>query len=471
MAASKNRSVSSSESPEFAAAKLAAKAHFDCAGALEQSGKLDEAVAELRRAAKLDPQAGEAQINLAALLEKLGHVDESLAAARRAVELRPDHPIAHYNLARVLQTIGRLGEADAEYSRAIELDREFALAFTNRGCCRLLQGNYAAGWSDYEWRLRTALVQTDRYPQPRWNGRPLPTGTLLIHGEQGIGDEIQFASCIPDLVPLADQCVLVCHPRLARFMARSFPAVVVVGHDRQANGVPPQLPLPIDAQIASGSVPMYLRRTLDGFPTRKRYLLADPQQIRGWRQRYDAIGAGVKIGISWFGGGTWEERRRRTTELKDWHDVLTVAGVDFVNLQYGSCTGELNAVAKSCGKTIHHFEEADPLGDIDNFAAKVAALDLVIAVGNATVHLAGALGVPTWCLAPAAPQWRWAAAGDKTPWYPSVWIIRQLESDRWKPTLTKAARELENVVRHSGRMLGITKLRPKRTAKLPSDTP
>ena len=112
------------------------------------------------------------------------------------------------------------------------------------------------------------MVQIDRYPQPRWNGRTVAEGTLLIHGEQGIGDEIQFASCVPDLVPLAKRCVLVCHPRLAKLLARSFPAVAVVAHERKSDAVPPTMPIAVDAQIPAGSVPNYLRRSVERFSQR-----------------------------------------------------------------------------------------------------------------------------------------------------------------------------------------------------------
>ena len=122
---------------------------------------------ELRRAAELDANSREVHVNLAALLEKTGRLDEALLIARRAVVLCPELPISHYNLGKVLQSGGNLDAAISAYSDAIELDASFALAYTNRGCCRLLQRDFAAGWADYEWRFRTPLVQIDRYPQPR----------------------------------------------------------------------------------------------------------------------------------------------------------------------------------------------------------------------------------------------------------------------------------------------------------------
>ena len=420
---------------------------FELASAFEQCGQIDPAIEHLRRAVALDPQMPAAQINLAALLEKADRLKEALIASRRAVDIAPGHAVAHYNLARVQQSLGEIDSAIATYSKTAQLDKKFALAYTNRGCCHLLNGNYASGWSDYEWRLATPQCKVTSYPQPRWNGSPLPQGTLLVHGEQGIGDEIQFASCVPDIVPLVKQSVLVCDPRIARLMARSFPAVVIIAHDRQANPAPPKLPMPFDAQIPSGSLPMHVRPSLDHFPRRKQFLLADPTQKRAWRKRYETLGSGLKIGFSWRGGGTWEERRKRTTTLDQWRELLSVHGVQFINLQYGQVADEIAGLRQS-GIELHHFDDADPLGDLDLFAAKVAALDLVISVGNATVHLAGALGMPTWCLVPAVPQWRWKIQDKTTPWYPSVHIIRQLRTDDWNSAIVPAAAKLRDHVRH-----------------------
>ncbi len=251
--------------------------------------------------------------------------------------------------------------------------------------------------------------------------------------------KFSLLSCLPDVVPLAKRCVLVCHPRLAKLMARSFPAVAVVGHERKSDHIPPQFRIAIDAQISSGDLPKYMRPSIDAFPRRQRFLLADPAQKRHWRSRFEALGPGLKVGISWFGGGTWEERRHRTTALTQWRDLFAIPGVQFVNLQYGDCAEELAAAARQFGRPINHFDDADPLGDLDDFAAKVAALDLVISIGNATVHLAGVLGVPTWCLVPFVPQWRWGIAGDRTPWYPSVRVIRQTRQRDWLATLSEVA--------------------------------
>jgi tetratricopeptide (TPR) repeat protein len=457
-----------------------ASLRLELACALEQTDRWEEAVAQLRRALSLDPQLTEARINLAALLEKLDRPEEALACGQQGIAANPGHAVAHYNLGSILQSLGKLDEAIAAYSKAIELDGQFAVAYTNRGCCRLLQSNNTVGWPDYEWRLHTPQVRVAAYAQPRWNGQSLLGKTLLVHGEQGVGDEILFASCLPEVVTRVEKCVLVCDPRLAKFMARSFPAITVVGHPRQAGGPLPPLPVPIDFQIPIGSLPMHLRTDANSYPTRKRFLLADPQKKQQWRKRLEALGPGLKVGISWRGGGTWEERRKRTTTLDQWKPLFAVSGVHFINLQHGASKAELSALQalatnhhnlSNTRPTIHHFEEADPLGNLDEFAAKVAALDLVISVGNTTVHVAGALGVPTWCLLPQVPQWRWEQEGETCRWYSSVQLLRQFQRGDWDALLCEAARRLQELLgnNHLGERIKATNITARRPLPLNSN--
>ena len=323
-------------------------------------------------------------------MEKLDQTEEAIRWAERAVAIGPNHAVAHYNLARMRQSQGQLQEAIAGHSKAIDLDSQFALAYANRGCCRLLEEDFAAGWADYQWRFRTGQWRPSDYRQPQWDGSPLADGALLVHGEQGIGDEILFASCLPDVIPIVQNCVLVCDPRLVKLMAWSFPTVAVVGHNRKTEPSLPTLPFTADAQIPTGSLPSFVRRSADSFPQRKQFLVADPQQKRMWQQRFAALGSGLKIGISWRGGGTWEERRKRTDTAGAMVRIVGRSRQQFINLQYGDCGAELIQAKEKLGITIHHFDEADPLGDLDAFAAKVVALDLVISIDNANVHLAGA---------------------------------------------------------------------------------
>ncbi|HEY2147427.1 MAG TPA: tetratricopeptide repeat protein [Pirellulales bacterium] len=170
--------------------------------------------------------------------------------------------------------------------------------------------------------------------------------------------------------------------------------------------------------------------------------MADAQLTDEWRARLDALGPGLKVGISWRAGGQPSERRKRTTGLEIWRDIFAVPAVHFVSLQYGETAAEIAVAAAELGAIIYDPPGGDPLVDLDAFAAKIAALDLVISVGNATVHLAGALGVPAWAALPKVPGWRWQMAGREIPWYSSVRLFRQRERGDWGPVFAEIAAAL-----------------------------
>ncbi len=415
--------------------------------AMADCRRLDDAAQELRRAIELNPGDAGACLNLGAVLGQLDQPEAAIDFCRRAVELAPDDAIAHFNRGNIARSLGMLDEATAAMETAIRLAPDFAAAHWNCGYCYLLAGDFARGWREHEWRERASEVSLDRYPQPRWNGESLAGRTILVHGEQGIGDEILFGSCLPDLIQRAGHCVIVCDPRLEPLFKRSFPRATVHGFSRRQDRQGISVGERIDVQIPIGSLPLYLRMTRESFPQRKSFLTADAAQVADWKDRYAQLGPGMKIGISWRAGGQPGERRMRTTSLDLWRPLFSLPGVRFVNLQYGDCVDDLATVRRDFGVEIHDWTDADPLIDMDAFAAKVAALDLVVSVDNSTVHLSGALGVPTWVLLPQVPGWRWSLADSRSVWYPSLRLFRQTWRGDWGGVFEEVGRLLGEDVR------------------------
>lgn len=415
--------------------------YFHQASALLELERKEEAIAPLKTTIGLRPDFGEAYLNLGAVLERLGRLDESLPECRRAVALLPESAQAHYNLANVLLHTGAVRECLAEYDLVVRLDPQFAKGHWNRGLTQLLLGDFEQGWEGYEWRETAGEVTLDRYDLPRWDGSPLAGRTILVHAEQGVGDEIMFNSCVPDLLDQGARVALTCDPRLKDLFARSFPGVTVLPL-RRAQGQTLRPESGVDCHVPIGTLPFFLRRGWAKFPQRCSYLTADAAQIEAWRRRHAALGPGLKIGISWRAGGKASEQRRRTTALAHWAPLLQTPGVHFVNLQYGDSREDLEAARRELGVTIHDWPEADPLNDLDGFAAQIAALDLVISVGNTTVHTAGALGVPAWAALPAVPGWRWMLHGESIPWYTTVKLFRQTDPEDWQGVFARMADEL-----------------------------
>ncbi|MCH8923030.1 MAG: tetratricopeptide repeat protein [Planctomycetes bacterium] len=420
--------------------------HFELGAALRLKGRDEEAKQAFIEAVRLDGDFQEAALNVGGVLDDYERYEEALPWSEKAVQLNSECPIAHYNLANVQRAMGRLDEAIESYRRALAIKPRYLKARWNYAVTLLTAGRFAEGWREYEHRAAVGEVHIDRFTEPRWDGSSLSGKTIVVHAEQGVGDEVMFATCFPEVIARAEHCYIVCEPRLEMLFARSFPGATVIGHQRRKGWEPPRLPEKVDWQIPAGSVPGFFRPDWESFPRAERLLTPDAAQVEHWEARLAELGEGLKVGISWQAGGKPAERRKRTTTLDQWRDIFAAPGVHFINLQYGECSEEIEAARRQMGVTIHDFQEGDPLVDLDEFAAKVAALDLVISVGNATVHMAGAVGTPAWAMLPLVPAWRWHVRGSQSPWYASVRLFRQRERTRWQPVFEEVARSLHEKV-------------------------
>ncbi len=358
-------------------------------------------------------------------------IDEAIARYQKALQLNPGLADAYNNLGVSLMEKGQVIEAMACYRKALKVDAHFANAHFNLSLALLLEGRFKEGWDEYEWRWLTEeyVKQKKELPLPMWDGSPLHDKSILVFAEQGVGDEIMFASCLPEIVAEAKQCIVETDKRLIPLFMRSFPGAKFLERS-QTIGYSPEVSS-TDLKIAMGSLPKFLRPTLASFPKRKAFLIPDVSLVVVWRDRYKKLGDGLKLGISWRGGSTRATRRTRSTILKQWAGLFSLQQVHFINLQYGECKDELKEAKESLGVIIHDWDDVDPLKNLDFFAAQIAALDLIISVDNATVHMAGALGIPVWTLLPFTCDWRWMQDFAGTPWYPTMRLFRQDTYGEW----------------------------------------
>ena len=463
-------------------------------------GEENHAEAEdcFRTALTIDPEDAVACYNLGNVYKDLWRLDDALDHYDRAIELLPDFAEAWINRGVVLKSLGRLGEAVESHSQALRVRPGDAEARFHRSLAMLAMGDFERGWEDYESRWEYEATPR-RFSHVAWTSvhaggsgdsqsrdsrglkSTLRDRKLLVYSEQGIGDEIMFASCLPRISAQAMECVVECDPRLVPLFARSFPMAKAVAK-RSVEFIPREAEPAMsncDLQIAIGSLPRYCRRSLADFPRQRRYLAADPALVEKWRERLAELAVGrianpsgdagrienpsygvLNVGISWRGGNKPIIRKRRSTTLDQWQPLFDVPGVNFIRLQYGDCAAELAQLKDDLGVIVHDWDDVDPLRDLDAFAAQIAALDLVISIDNSTVHLAGALGVPVWTLLPFAPNWRWMLGRDDSPWYPTMRLFRQPEPLEWGPVFEEVAVELRNVARNS-----LDRLKPEAQAK------
>lgn len=385
------------------------------------------------------PHHGAAQAALGFLLLKRElKPEEALACFERAVANGYREASLWSNRGIALQDLGRLDEALASYDEALALAPDHRLARFHRSLARLMKGEFAEAWGDYELRLVSSDRQLPPCELPVWNGEPT-RDELLVYGEQGIGDEIMFASCVPDLLAICPHVTIVCSLKLVSLVQRSFPAARVLDA-AQAKVLASQGRTDWKQMIAIGSLPGHFRRDRSAFPRHAGYLRADPALVTEYRQRLDKLGPELKVGLSWRGGTDKTRRALRSVELTQLSTLFALPGVRFVNLQYDSRPTDEDLQPLIDSGVIADWRDA--LEDYERTAALVASLDVVVSVCTAVIHLAGALGRPTLIMAPYSPEWRYGIAGSAMPWYPSGHIERQRTPGAWEPVIDSVRERL-----------------------------
>jgi tetratricopeptide (TPR) repeat protein len=396
-----------------------------------QLGAVDEARRHAESALRIAPQDAEAHLRLGNVLMEQRLPAQATQAFREALRLQPGFTAACNALGFASDLQGDLERAMGFYEQALVLDADDVQAHLSRAAIWLLREDYARGWEEYEWRMRSPehAPLYGRFAPPRWDGSPLAGHRILVYAEQGLGDELLFASCLPEVIAQAAHCVIDCESRLARLFQRSFPQANVHG-GKQTDSVEWLRDAgPIDLRVPAGSLPLHLRRTPAAFPQHQGYLRAAPERVSAWRERLQQLGPGPKIGLSWRGGVPQTGRGSRSLTLNQLLPVLRTPGVHFVNLQYSRCGDELAAFQQQHGIEIHQWQEA--IDDYEETAALVCALDLTLSVCTAIVDLGGALGRPVWVMAPVRSDFRYGVEGEAMRWYPSVRLFRQARYGEW----------------------------------------
>lgn len=342
-------------------------------------------------------------------------------------------------LAWALVNVGRLQEALTILDKVIEQYPAEPNTRFQRATIRLLSHQFDEGWEDYSYRGIGSINNFRVLPFPRWTGESLEGKTIVVLAEQGLGDQVMFASCLPDLIGKGPRRVIVeVIARVAPTIARSFPGCEVIASSQKrdvswARGLDD-----VDCYVPLGDLPRHFRPDVSAFPGGA-YLRADPRRVKHWREMLAELGPGPKMGFSWRGGTPATRRVLRTLNLELAQNFLNRLPASWISLQYGPVESDLKDMSDN-GVRITHWPEA--IQDLDDFAALISALDAVVTVCNTTVHYAGALGIPVWVMAPAIPEWRYGLAGSSMPWYQSARVVRQEEMGEWGAVLDKVGDEL-----------------------------
>lgn len=377
---------------------------FLLAGIMIHTQKRGLAYNLFARCAKLAPDRPEVWINYGRCQDDSPEGwEQSEWCFKHALEMHPESTAAMSNMAALEIQKGFPEKAFPWVNKCLELDPDYVVAKSTKGFASLMVGDWEDGWKNYDTMVGHRSRPDIQYGSlPRWDGSP--NKTVIVNGEQGIGDECVYASVLADLAKDCKYVIYDCMPRLERLMQRSLPENVIVTGSRWET----ELKLPghvsPDAYITQAGVCQYYRNKDEDFPGTP-YLKADDQIRRGMRAMLDGLGPKPKIGFAWTGGTKRSRGQFRNNKLDQYTALLRNKEVDFISLQYKDCQKELDEYEQSRGIKIHHYDWITEAKDYDLTAGLVAELDLVIAVPTSVTQLAGGMGKDTWVLVPNPTGW------------------------------------------------------------------
>ena len=436
---------------------------------LAESGKYPDAWRILSPHLSEEPNDPKGLLLASFMLEKQGNPALAYQVCKQITAAHPSNPVGWINLGKCCDTLWRMAEAEACYARALTQiragdDSMKVTAYTNLaavhlqlgdfskarlfsekalrldpghlksrhniGLCHLAAGEWPDGWRQYEASVGSPQRIAWNYTgEPTWRGES--GKSVVVFGEQGIGDEVCAASMIPDAVQRAGKVIIDCDARLAKLFARSFPKAKVYGtrSEKVLNWAEEdQNP---DYSIAGMQLGAIFRKSKESFPVAP-YLKADPEQTLMWKALWRDKGKPA-VGLAWSGGLKETGSGLRSIDLKRLAPIL---GMDctFVSLQYKDAAREIE------GTQVRQFAHATLVKDYDHTASLVASLDAVVSVPTAVAHLSGALGVETVAMKSPASCWKYAAG---LPFHPCHLIEN---SGNWDSTIENAASKLRSIL-------------------------
>jgi tetratricopeptide (TPR) repeat protein len=424
-----------------------------------EQGRMDEAVETLRNAIYLIPEGADLWNALGAAVGEMSDWPSATTFYREALRLNPNVGRFWHNLGYAMLHTGPLDEAVSCFQKALSFD----VAAADEGniryalCLALLsQGRLKEAWPEFGRRLELSPAGAMKFVDkaPGWLGEDLTGRTILVIGEQGIGDEIMFAEAVPDLAEkVGDEgkLVIACDHRLVPLFQRSFPEAAVGPQLNAKIKAKKMRVVPwahanhtIDFHAPLGSTLEYLRPDVASFGRHGAYLKPDPEKVGYWRARLAELGPGLNVGVCWRSMMLNTQRRKFYSPLELWAKPLSIPGVRAINLQYGDCAAEIAEAREKFGIEIVAFPELDLKDDLDGNAALCAALDIAVSAPTAAAALSAAVGTETWFLAASAG---WPQFGtDHYPWYPKSRVFTPPDFGDWPAVMEQVALALSSRV-------------------------
>lgn len=397
----------------------------------------NDAIADCRRATEIDPRNADTLSNLGALLRAQGQLKEALSLYDRSLKIKPDAGKTIFNRANVLADLGRLDEAMSAYKRSAVLGPEYARSAWNLALLQMLTGDFKRGWKGREARWDVPNLMKG-YPPLVGSRLPGIEGiagkTILICADEGLGDAMQFVRYVPMLAARGAEVILVVQDALCPLFSR------LEGVSQCLPGSSGAHIPPFDFHCPLASLPLLFGTRLETIPTATSYLPpAAPDRKQVWEDRVRR--GRLRVGLAWSGNAEHLNDHNRSIPFRMITSLLD-ANATFVSLQKEIRSTDAPAFLERTDI----FDAGPHLSDFSETAALISCLDLIISVDTSVVHLAGALGKPTWVLLPYTPDYRWLLGREDSPWYPTVRLFRQSESREYGSVIDRVRRALGSLI-------------------------
>ncbi|MBL0374841.1 tetratricopeptide repeat protein [Rhizobium sp. KVB221] len=384
---------------------------------LRRIGKIDEAIGYLTRAIEIKPTA-EAHLSLGNIYRDECRFDEARENYRAAIAINPKMSKAHRGMGNLMRDMHRPMAALESFAVARSLDPDDADLLLDQAHAELYAGDYIKGFENYEVRWKSREMKPRTFNVPRWDGRARTRKTVLIHGEQGFGDNIQFGRFIEEAARRVGQVIVeVREPLLTLFRTLDVGKPITVVEQGKFDGS-------FDLEVPMMSLPHVFKTTVDSLPPPARFAI-DPDRIDFWETEFPHDR--LRVGLIWQGNPKARADQGRSPPLSALQPLFEVPGVQFISLQKTDGLAQLADTPFARDMIV----PGAALGDFHETAAAIMALDLVISSCTATLHLAASLGVPCFAMLKYHADWRWLHERQTSPWYPSMQIFQQKTVFDW----------------------------------------
>ncbi|MFL2918168.1 MAG: tetratricopeptide repeat protein [Thalassobaculaceae bacterium] len=367
---------------------------------------------DLTKCILLSPTSHRAINNLGVVKLRQGDLNEVVPLYKKASLIAPDDPSVRWGLANGL----------------------------------LATGNLKKGWREARWRHKKPELLIERQGLPReWRGEEIKDGKLLVYHEQGIGDELRFASCFKDLIHKSSApCIIETDSRLIPLFSRSFPEIEFINKLPRSENAIPEVDYShfvktnnIEAYTALGDLPLHLRPNVESFSKEISYLIPSPKFSDAWKEQLDRMAPGKKIGFCWNTALPNKRYGDYFFSINELNPIFSIKNSVLVNLQATDCEEELKLAEEHFGIEIYRPKSIDMFNELDNVAALISQLDFVVGPFTSILSMAGAIG--TRCFGLTLTK-DWTALGtDDFPWNPTMTCFYKGTANSWKPLMEKVA--------------------------------